>query len=107
MEHCMNQSMKYTVRFSTYITFCLLGWLLLGGCSDHTGMGLQQSSSSSGRSSHTATTRTAAAALPEARVEAESFLKALCAADAKTASAKVAVSFKKEFFPPFYEDEKA
>src|SRR5262249_32248230 len=30
-----------------------------------------------------------------------------CAADAKTASAKVAVSFKKEFFPPFYEDEKA
>jgi len=103
----MNESMKYTVRFSKYFTFCLMVWLLLAGCSDHTGMGLQQSSSNSGRSSNTATTRAAAAALPEARVEAESFLKALCAGDAKAASAKVAVSFKKEFFPPFYEDEKA
>jgi len=102
----MNQSMKYAVRFSQCIALSFTAWLLLAGCSDRTGMGPQQSSSKSGASSNTTATHSANTALTEARAEAEKFLKTLCSGDVKGASAKVAVDYKKEFFPPFYDDEK-
>ncbi|HEV3144959.1 MAG TPA: hypothetical protein VGZ47_13800 [Gemmataceae bacterium] len=100
----MNQSMKYAVRFSTYATVCVTGWLFLAGCSDHTGNGLVSSRSST--SGGTTAAVSAQSTLPKAKLEAEGFLKALCGGDVKAASVKVAVDFKKEFFPPFYDDEK-
>jgi hypothetical protein len=43
----------------------------------------------------------------DARISAEAFLKALIAGDAKTASAKVHIGFKKYVAPPFFSDDQA
>jgi hypothetical protein len=78
------------------------------GCNeDPTGNSTGRSSSS--RLSTSKTTPVAVtmlnSALPEARTEAEAFLKTLCSGDAAAASAKVSANFKKQHFPPFYDNE--
>jgi hypothetical protein len=105
----MNQSMKYAVRVCL-CAIVLLSALTLTGCNDPTSPSStpKQPSTKPGTSSTPSSTSTStlATVLTQAKREAEAFLKTLCAGDVKAASTKVAVEYKKEFFPPFYEEEK-
>jgi hypothetical protein len=105
----MNQSMKYAVRLSLCATV-VLGGLALIGCNNPTSPGSTQHETSTklgpGQTTQKNSASSMATTLTQAKSEAEAFLKALCSGDVKAASAKITVDYKKEFFPPFYDDEK-
>jgi hypothetical protein len=103
----MNQSMKYAVRFSLCAIVVLSGLPLIGCNNPTSPSGTQHETSTKLGPTHaTQKTSPTTLAFAQTKGEAEAFLKTLCSGDVKAASAKVAVDFKKEFFPPFYDDEK-